>query len=161
MAELQEVMAYLCEHYPHKGELSKARLTKMIYLADWRMALTDKKQITNLSWVFNHYGPYLNAVPDEAIRNPRFDIRQDTNAYGSLKEVIRLREEPKNYKLTNEERQALDHVIEQTKPLTWQPFIKLVYSTYPIATQPRYETLNLVALAKAYKKQQRAVHSSR
>ena len=160
MAELQEVMAYLCDKYPIKSELSKARLTKMIYLGDWRMALTEKRQITNLVWIFNHYGPYLKDVPNEAERNPRFEIRHDTNFYGSTKEIIRLRMEPKAYKLLRSERAALDHVIEQTKPLTWQPFINLVYSTYPIATQPRYQELDLVALAKSYRKQQKAVVSS-
>ena len=37
MAKLVDVVGYLCEHYPHKAELSKARLTKMVYLADWNL----------------------------------------------------------------------------------------------------------------------------
>jgi hypothetical protein len=39
MATLGDVMAYLCEHYPHKDDLSKARLTKLVYLADWKSAI--------------------------------------------------------------------------------------------------------------------------
>lgn len=153
MAKLEEAMAYLCANYPHKAELSKARLTKMIYLADWRLALTDQRQITNLEWVFNHYGPYLDDVKESAQKDPRFEVKRDRNMYGSVKEVIALRDSDLNFDLDSAERKALDHVIEKTKNLTWKPFIKLVYSTFPIATQPRYVPLNLVELAKTYQRQ--------
>jgi hypothetical protein len=39
MAELKDIIAYYCKQYPHKAELSKARLTKMVYLADWKSAI--------------------------------------------------------------------------------------------------------------------------
>lgn len=153
MASLADAMAYLCAHYPHKAELSKARLTKMIYLADWRLALVDKRQITNLTWVFNHYGPYLEDVKETAQSDPRFELKSDRNLYGSVKEVVALRHSQPDVDLEEAEKLALDHVIQKTKDLTWAPFIKLVYSTYPIATQPRYVPLNLVELAKTYQQQ--------
>jgi hypothetical protein len=53
MARLRDVVAYLCHEYPHKGELSKARLTKMVYLADWRSAIERGSQVTDIEWVFN------------------------------------------------------------------------------------------------------------
>jgi len=153
MAKLGEVMAYLCARYPYKSELSKARLTKMIYLADWRLALTDKRQITDLKWVFNHYGPYLEDVKNEAQTNQRFELKRERNLYGKVKEVVTLTEHPSSFELDDEEKAALNHVIEKTKDLTWGPFIKLVYSTYPIATQPRYAHLDLRALAETYQRQ--------
>jgi len=34
MKKLANIIAYLSSNYPHKNELSKARLTKLVYLAD-------------------------------------------------------------------------------------------------------------------------------
>lgn len=153
MASLEEVMAYLCAKYPYKNEISKARLAKMIYLGDWRMALDHGHQMTNLEWTFNHYGPYLNEVRDQAaMSSNRFEIKRETNMYGSPKEVIALRREETKFDLTKEEADTLDAVIAATKSLNWTEFIKFVYSTYPIATQPRYQPLDLVDLAEQYKK---------
>ncbi|MEZ5576726.1 MAG: DUF4065 domain-containing protein [Candidatus Competibacteraceae bacterium] len=59
MNRLQNIMAYFGIEYPHKFELSKARLTKMIYLADWFSSLADGKKLTDIEWLFNHYGPYV------------------------------------------------------------------------------------------------------
>jgi uncharacterized protein YwgA len=153
MAKLEEAMAYLCERYPYKSELSKARLTKMIYLADWRLALTNRRQVTSLKWVFNHYGPYLDDVKNEAQTNPRFELKRDRNLYGKVKELVTLAEHPSHFELDDQEKAALEHVVEKTKDLTWGRFIKLVYSTYPIATQPRYVPLDLESLADTYQRQ--------
>jgi hypothetical protein len=46
----------------------------------------------------------------------------------------------------------LDFVIEKTKDLEWNDFIRLIYSTYPIVTQDKYSKLDLVSLAKEYQK---------
>ena len=152
MAKLADVMTYFCLKYPHKDELSKARLTKMIYLADWRMALDSSRQITNLTWTFNHYGPYLEAIRDAALNNPAlFDLKSEVNMYGSPKETIVLHPGVAVPNLTDNERKSLDHVIESTKSLNWNQFIKFVYSTYPIVTQPRYVPLDLVELASTYR----------
>src|SRR5687767_14879894 len=90
MDKLTSVMAYFCARYPHKDELSKARLTKMVYLADWRMALEHGDQITDIQWIFNHYGPYVHDVEDRAKESPLFKVRSTVNAYGSPAEIIQL-----------------------------------------------------------------------
>ncbi len=50
MAALKDIIAYYCDRYPHKEELSKARLTKMVYLADWKSAIVHGKQISDIKW---------------------------------------------------------------------------------------------------------------
>ncbi|MFC0274215.1 Panacea domain-containing protein [Metabacillus herbersteinensis] len=41
----------------------------MVYLADWYSALKNGKQLTNIEWYFDHYGPYVvdvyNAVKED------------------------------------------------------------------------------------------------
>lgn len=148
---MADVVAYFCANYPHKAELSNARLTKMVYLSDWRSAIRRGRQITDIRWKFNHFGPYVDDVLEAARKDKkRFVVADTINMYGNPKQLIQLRESAEVVELSKEDREILDHVIEETRPLYWNDFIKLVYSTYPVLTQERYEELDLVALAKEY-----------
>lgn len=152
MAEIRDVLAYLCKNYPYPEELSKARTTKMVYLADWRSSIDYGRQITNITWEFNHYGPYVETVIKTAQHDHAFLVTPTINAYGSPKEVVSLAEDF-DPSLSSEEQNVLNHVIAATSPKNWSDFIRLVYSTYPIVTQPRYSKLDLINLAQRYKKE--------
>ena len=45
---------------------------------------------------------------------------------------------------------SIDHVINETKNLNWDQFIRLVYSTFPIASAERYTYIDLIEKAKEY-----------
>ena len=156
MNRLQNIIAYFCANYPYKGELSKARLTKLVYLADWFSALADGKQLTNIEWVFNHYGPYVEDVVRAADEDYGFVIEDDWTSYGSRKQLIKFYGKPNDIELTNREEEILDAVIEKTRRLYFNDFIDYVYSTYPVSSKERYSVLDLERLAKEYKKQRQA-----
>lgn len=149
MTELKSVVRYLCKHYPHKSELSKARLTKMVYLADWRCALKTGDQLTDVHWKYNHYGPYVPDVVDQTRNDPEFSIQTTVTPFGNTKELVSYRGDDDG-SLSPEEAVFLDFVIDKTKSLTWDGFIKLVYSTYPIVVSDKQDDLNLPALAERY-----------
>lgn len=151
MASLHDVMVYLARRYPHASDLSNARLTKMIYLADWRAAIRTGRQITTIEWPFMHYGPYVHDVIEEARGSADFQVQTAETMYGSPKQVVRLARPDLDVKLEPWEEEALNHVIATTSDLTWARFIELVYSTYPVVSQDRYNTLDLVRLAQDYK----------
>lgn len=151
-AKIKSALIYLCRAYPHTRELSKARVTKMIYLADWRSAILRDCQVTDIAWTFNHYGPYVSDVVDLARRDPAFEVLAAENYHGSPMELVTLADSNEPDALDSDERQILDHVIQQTSGLYWNDFIKLVYATYPVRTQPRYTHLDLVKLAGEYRK---------
>jgi len=150
--DLEQILLYFCEKYPHKRELSKARLTKMVYLADWSNTLRHGSQITEIVWELNHFGPYVEDVSDVATESPCFTIERSENMYGNSKDVIYVNEKAYNPDLSLEVKETLDFIIDNTKNLHWNGFIQLVYSTYPVVSQPRYSQLNLVSLAKEYQK---------
>ena len=150
MATLEDIMTYLYQKYPHKQELSKARFTKMVYLADWRSAMTQGKQLSNIEWEFNHYGPYVEDVVNLARTSNGFEITTTQNLFGSKKEVIKVTKNASSETLTDVDRRILDFVVSQTSSLFWDDFIRLVYSTYPIMNYPKYSKLDLVSLAKRY-----------
>ncbi len=151
MEKLKALIAHLIDNYPYKFELSKARLTKMVYLCDWLSAYHCDKQITDIKWFFNHYGPYVDDVVNCARNNPEFEILIESNCFGSTKEVIKAREALNTDALNTADKRIIDFVIGKTAGLNWNNFIDLVYSTYPIATQPRYTYLDLENLAKKCK----------
>lgn len=151
MAKLGEILVYLFWKYPHPNELSKARVVKMIYLADWRSSILNGKQITNIRWVYNHYGPYVDDIITYIRQDNRFEIKATTNYWGEFKEVITLKQQKVAVNLSIEDKGILDFVIEQTSKLYWNDFIGLIYSTYPIKNSVKYKELDLPRLADEYK----------
>lgn len=154
MAELHDVMAYIIKNYPeHLGhELSNARLTKMVYLGDWHQSLNEGRQITGINWYFDNFGPFVRDVESVASeREDLFVIDYGSNMHGQAKKTFSLRNKDYEPALSDEERKSLDHIIEATRRLYWSEFIKLVYSTHPVASSNRYSFLNLVEKAKEYK----------
>ena len=145
------IMAYFCINYPHKNELSKARLTKLVYLADWFSSLLDGKQMTNIKWLFNHYGPYVDDISNIAMFDDNFSISREKTIYGGDKYVISCDMDIDEIELSDREKAILDAIIEKTKTMYFNDFIDYVYSTYPISANERYSHLDLPALAKEYK----------
>ena len=92
MDTLNDIIKYLYLNYPYKYELSKARVVKMIYLADWKYAMLYQRQLTNINWYFNHYGPYVSDVIDAIRDDNDFTIHTQTNMYGEPKELIKINE---------------------------------------------------------------------
>ncbi|MCS0351186.1 Panacea domain-containing protein [Vibrio ordalii] len=151
MNKIQSLVAYLCMNYPYESELSKERLTKLVYLADWISALVDDKQITRIDWLFNHYGPYVDDVVESVLFNTDFSIVSEQTMYGSEKNIISFHGASSNIELTSREKQIVDAVINKTEKMYFNDFIDYVYSTYPVRSQNRYSHLDLVQLAREYK----------
>jgi uncharacterized protein YwgA len=152
MADICDIVVHLLRNYPHTQEMSNARVTKMVYLADWKHAIDNGSQISSIQWHFDNYGPFVWDVKQTVENNPSlFRIDRVTNYFGTPKLLFSLRETASSTsKLRDSERNAINHVIESTKNLGWQAFIQLVYSTYPIIASRRYSSLDLVDLARKY-----------
>ena len=149
MEKTIEVLKYLFSNYPNPSELSKARVVKMVYLADWKSAIENGNQLTDIKWIYNHYGPYVVDIIDVIRSDNNFEIISDINYHNKPKEIIRLKRRV-DAEIKESTRKILDFVIERTSPLYWNEFITLVYSTYPILTEQKLNYLDLPKLAKEY-----------
>ncbi|MFD2671795.1 Panacea domain-containing protein [Marinicrinis sediminis] len=152
MDNINYAIRYLVLNYPYKDELSKTRLTKMVYLADWKSAQKHHTQITNIKWRFYHFGPFVNDVFKAAQKDSKLLVLDDFSMYGTVKKVISIKGKQNEAslrldKLTLRECSILDDIINETKYLNWSEFIDYVYDTYPIKTQRRYGILDLISLA--------------
>lgn len=151
MGKISNVLRYLILNYPYERDLSKTRVTKMVYLADWYYSLKYYKQITDIKWYFDHYGPYVPDVFEAALDDDYLKIKKSKSLYGNTKRQIILNEKCKDdvqIQLVDKEKKVLDKVIEDTKNLTWRAFITKIYETYPIREGMKYKHLNLVECAK-------------
>lgn len=151
MNKLRSIMAYIAKTYPHKNDLSKARLTKLIYLSDWFSSLLDGKQMTNIKWIFNHYGPYVDDISNIAAFDSEFSIKPEKTVYGSDKYVISYCGDAVESSLSEREKAIIDAVIHKTETMYFNDFINYVYSTYPVSSSERYSEMNLEDLANKYK----------
>lgn len=149
MANLIDAMAYVCQRYPG-SDLSKAKLAKILYLADWKSVLDRGQQITPIEWKFNHYGPYVDDVIDTARQGRGFEIEAGWTPFGNRRSVIRYRGATPT--LAPGEKATLDDIVRRVAPLSFDAFLKLVYSTYPIVSSDRGDTLDLRALADEYQR---------
>lgn len=150
MDNLIDVIKYLFINYPQKGELSIARLVKMVYLSDWKSCLLYGKQITSIQWYFSNFGPFVSEIVDSIRKDDDYTISLCTNQFGDKKELIQIKDNIKSPIISDKNKQILDFVINKTYILDWEKFICLVFSTYPIVKQCRYTKLDLPQLAREY-----------
>jgi len=153
MDKLKDVLVYIIQEYPYKDELSNARLTKLVYLSDWKSVLNDGRKITHIKWYFDNYGPFVHDIEQTVKDNPAiFKSQVFYNLFGHPKTTFGLKNIDYEPKLSVRERRSIDFAIKRTKDLNWSDFIKLIYSTYPVISSNRYSNLNLIEKAKEYKK---------
>ncbi len=145
-----DIVRYIVKNHPN--ELTKGRLNKLVYLADWKSAIDFQSQISSIKWKFNHYGPYVDDIENDINNDNRFKIRSSTTMYGNDKYLVELLNDA-NFNEPNEtEKNILNFIIEITKDLSWNKFINAVYSTYPVKSSERGSFLDLVLLANKYRK---------
>jgi len=148
------VIKYILSTYPYKDELSASRLTKMLYLTDWKNAIEHDTQLSKTAWYFNHYGPYVDDFVGMASKDKDINIVNTKTMFGSNKQLFELsNKDAEPIYLADELREIVDFVINATKDKNYDDFIKLVYSTYPVISSSKYSNLDLVSKAREYKSQ--------
>jgi uncharacterized protein YwgA len=153
MCELQDIVGYIYKQYPYKGELSKGRITKLVYLVDWTMCLMAHVQVSKLRWFFNQYGPYSEEIEHLIRSNDLFTYQDTDNYYGGNKKSIKLKYEDEfDPVIPDAQKNVIDATIKKTQDITWQEFTNMVSRTYPLVTQTQYQYLNLPELAQQYVK---------
>lgn len=149
MTVLESLIIYICLNYPYGNELSKARLTKLIYLMDWESCKASGNQLTSIRWFFHNYGPYVDDVVNEAKRSHYLNVAEELNFYGDKKEIIYLTVNNVDYlNLNNYQIGIANQVLNYTRSMFWNDFIDYVYSTPPVANANRYDILDLVTEAQ-------------
>lgn len=143
MLEFVELFKIIISVYPKKQELTQDRLVKLTYLSDWRSAIVNKKQITNIKWYINNYGPYIENMYD-ILEEKSFDINDSI-----------IKRKKFDGEIATEIMTVVDFIINKTKELNNNDFTTLVFSTFPLATSTKYSHVDLVEKAKQYQSEEK------
>lgn len=149
--KIADMVAYICAKYPRKSELSNARLTKLVYLADWRSVQDNGTQISEIGWFFDQFGPWVPDVIDAARADSRFEVILGANAYGSPRRTVQLQRDAVDSVdalVDGRTREILDLVMAETSGMYFNRFIDYVYQTLPVRETPKGSPLPLASIAR-------------
>lgn len=150
--KLEDLVYFVIKNYPVKSHLSKARLTKIIFLMDWKYCLDYWEQITNINWYFDTYGPYVPDIVNLTQKeNSLFKTNDFINFFNNLWTIIDIKNSNYNPEINNNIKEVFQFIINATSKLNFSDFINFVYSTYPIQVSNRFSYLNLEELSNQYK----------
>ncbi len=148
------MLAYILlrsEQIVHRQGLSKYRITKLVYLCDWCYACACGKQITSIHWFFDNYGPFVWDITNTLIQDrDLFDINIVQTPLGNKITCFSINHMDYKPNITQNVKDCVEYVLQNTVDLKRQEFTNLVYATYPIRTSRRYTSLNLLEKAKEY-----------
>lgn len=144
---LQDIIFYFLQK---NKELPNARITKLVYLLDWEYSLKYGRQLTNIEWFFDYYWPFVRDIENVISENSDiFKVKTYTNLSWNSGKFFSTKWE-KSINLDKNVIDLIDSIIQKTKDLTFNEFIKYVYSTYPVYKTRQFNKLNLVELAQEF-----------
>lgn len=150
---LLEVIQYLTQNYKGDGiGLSVSKLSKLVFLADWKSAINNRKQITNIQWTLHYSGPFCDEVSSENITKTsglRIYVKQ-TLEHVEVDTVI-LTKPPVYSDLNEKYKLILNIVLKNTQYLRWPEFLDFVYGTFPFEVSEPFTPIDLVELAEFYR----------
>ena len=146
VATTRDAIAYLA--IAAKTPRPILHLTTLLYMSDWKSAITNKRQISQIQWV----QPFVAKIAEVAqvvIENPRDFALDHKDPF-----AVSFTGDPRSINISGEERTCLDFVLHSESQRGWPELFRLAYSTFPIFSQPAGALLDLVALSELYERAQ-------
>ncbi|HEY2325776.1 MAG TPA: hypothetical protein VGJ82_23165 [Thermoanaerobaculia bacterium] len=142
------MIEYICRFYGGSAPMTQFRLGLTLYLTDWRSAIELGRAATDIRWKVENHNPTPEQGDLVFLVMARTSTPPDFSAIDHPREPL-----PVNFALPDEDRRTIDFVLKVTRHMADQELMQLVYSTFPIMTQPDRAPLNLVALAERYNRE--------
>lgn len=151
MEQVINILDYLYLKYPNPNQLSISRVMKLLYLIEWRYAITKYEKLTDIEWINTEYGPFYKSLKDIFKDSSNFNIEDDVDDTGRNQTMIRFLNKKENISLKEGTKEVVNFVIDICKDYSWVELNNLVNSTYGIINTSQGEIINVVELAKKYK----------
>ncbi|MEA5452043.1 hypothetical protein VB780_25945 [Leptolyngbya sp. CCNP1308] len=150
MAHLADVLTYIFENYPSKNlkskdplkGLSPRKIIWLAYLADWKNAILNGRQISDAAWKIMDFEPSLE--PESLSDVTLFAERKSRRILTPLRTALI------GNGLSRQETGLIDEVISIARNRTPEELKQLVYSTYPALSGDGKDTVDMVELARKY-----------
>lgn len=151
MDKVEDILIYLYRNYPSSNQLSFSRTMKLLYLIDWRFAITNFEKLTTINWTLTKYGPYYNNLIQVFEESACFDIITKIDENNNQQLVIKFIDNSKILLKSESAKISIDFVIDHCKNLTWSELNNIVNSTYGVIKSNLNEIIDVVSLAREYK----------
>lgn len=151
MERVINILDYLYFQYPNSNQLSFSRVMKLLYLIEWRYAITKFKKLTDIEWMQTEYGPYYKTLRSIFNDSSNFDVSIKIDNKNREQLVIVFLNKKESLSLNKEGKEVVDFVIKHCKDYSWTELNNLVNSTYGVINTPQWQIIDLVNLAKKYK----------
>ncbi len=152
-AKLRALIGYVVSRLEEmEATFGKTKLVKLLYLADVENYRRYGQKLSELDWVFYHYGPYALEI-DQALREIELDIPQEevTTANGHRAVVFRPSrhvETDFEKQVSSREKMVVDRVLKQWGLEELNPLLSYVYFyTEPMKDAKRGEPLDFAKIA--------------
>lgn len=144
-AVLEDVVTLLAIHCPRP--LTRTSLVKLLYFVDLRSWERRGHPLTDLHWIWHHYGPYtreITPVVAELESNDELTVEEALNTHGSV--IYRIQPGPRiglYGVLSEDDRVIVDDVVNEFGAATPSLLTELSYQTEPIErAQARGDSLD-------------------
>ncbi|MCY0885788.1 MAG: hypothetical protein OWV35_07890 [Firmicutes bacterium] len=143
IATVRDALRYLVYATPSPADRTVLRLTKVLYLVDWRSAWGRGYSLTPCAWHFDRFGPTAPEIWDTVCHDPAWKVQPR----GRI--MLTADARPATPTVTAVDAAWMDRVLAEAAGWTWADLVAAVWATYPIRTGQRGTALPLTALARA------------
>jgi hypothetical protein len=146
MCTLTHLLTYIIDTYSsEKYPVSPPRLINILYLTDWKAAISMHKTISGIQWKIIDSEP---KVDDSTLKEiiDSVDRKGRKLGFGLIGKLQRL----STYAPSKIERPSIDFVTDFAKNQSDEALSLMVKSTYPTITQDESDIVNLADLAEKY-----------
>jgi hypothetical protein len=146
MCKLTDVLTYIFDTYSSKEyPISPLRLINILYLADWKAALSMGKTLSGIQWSIVDSKP---KVDESTLSEIVESVERGGRKFG-FSILGRIHRYSTNIP-SRRERKALDFVLDFAKNQSDEALYLMVKSTYPTITQDESDIVDLTHLAHEY-----------
>jgi uncharacterized phage-associated protein len=151
MERVINILDYLYLQYPNSNQLSISRVMKLLYLIEWRYAITKFEKLTDIEWMQTEYGPFYKALRGIFNESSNFEVSIKLDDNKNEQTVITFLNKKENLNLKADTKEVVNFVIEHCKDYSWKELNNLVKSTYGVLNTPQGQIIDVVNLARKYR----------
>jgi 3-dehydroquinate synthase class II len=151
MERVINIIDYLYLNYPNSNQLSISRVMKLLYLIEWRYAITKFEKLTDVEWMQTEYGPFYRALRSIFNESSNFEVSIKLDDNNREQTVIVFLNKKENSNLREETKEVVNFVIVHCKDYSWSELNNLVNSTYGVLNTQQGQIIDIVNLAIKYR----------
>lgn len=151
MERVINILDYLYLQYPNSNQLSISRVMKLLYLIEWRYAITKFEKLTDIEWMQTEYGPFYKTLRSIYNESSNYEVTIKLDDKNREQTVIIFLNKKENLSLKDEAKKVVDFVINHCKDYSWTELNNLVNSTYGVLNTPQGQIIDVVNLARKYR----------